>query len=656
MESSNEFSKMNVNELKAELAKHKLPVKGRKSELLTRLTAYTEEKKSLKGDIENANEDTAVSKQPLNVGKPSNNVENSPVRKTKKKSLSPEKDKLSSPAKATDEEPAEKIKIVGDLDILLNKEEKNDIVEKTVLKRDRSNSPSRVEKNTISASENVNFSVEKKLKLDNETKSSTSVMVADTKITSHYEERIINTATKILSPKRDSPNRNSNINKNISKNDAGEESCTLKEEHILHTKKESSLVSSDVTRSTVVPKEKFDDANSTKKTEQINTEKISEGNQEATKTSGVKSPVHVNESSEENHNSEIVYVKNLTRPLREIDFRAFVSEYGEVTSLWMDSLKSMAIITYSNSVQAMQAKNGLHGLTYPDVNKKTLETSFLLPTEVDSIQSQNAKRRSIVQETRQRAIEKQIMGSSANSSVRNKDDGRHRRKEEELLSFKKNREEEEKQKSKVSVQKGKDMEKSDTPDFIIPELPLYNSLNISEKTKFKKTKSLPEIYYLPRIESENLKKKDLNEKIQGEENGSTVNSVKRKAESDEHPDIKEKRSRSRSLNRDKSSKATKQNVSSLTTTETEAVEPIANKSIEKRNKSSSPKHLSKNEGGSASPTKIKKKDLKDHVDTHNDSVNLKSKVSNEISEAEKSNVDVETNKKLSEVSSKSSKK
>jgi hypothetical protein len=41
----------------------------------------------------------------------------------------------------------------------------------------------------------------------------------------------------------------------------------------------------------------------------------------------------------------IVLVKNLTRPLRPQDMKEYASKYGTVTDIWLDGIKSSALIT-----------------------------------------------------------------------------------------------------------------------------------------------------------------------------------------------------------------------------------------------------------------------------------------------------------------------
>ncbi|KAI1285306.1 Apoptotic chromatin condensation inducer in the nucleus [Halotydeus destructor] len=83
--------------------------------------------------------------------------------------------------------------------------------------------------------------------------------------------------------------------------------------------------------------------------------------------------------------TNILFIKNLTRPFTLNQLYEVLSKNGEVEKekFWIDKIKSKCYATYSSIAHATAAREGLHGLRWPDANPKTLWADFASEEDVD---------------------------------------------------------------------------------------------------------------------------------------------------------------------------------------------------------------------------------------------------------------------------------
>lgn len=97
--------------------------------------------------------------------------------------------------------------------------------------------------------------------------------------------------------------------------------------------------------------------------------------------------------------SNVIYIKQLTRPFTVNQLKELLGSYGAFKSktphgepyFWIDAVKSYCYVAYENEQDAERARNGLHNLRWPSSNPKTLVAGFSTMDEIVSVIENDGK-------------------------------------------------------------------------------------------------------------------------------------------------------------------------------------------------------------------------------------------------------------------------
>lgn len=83
-------------------------------------------------------------------------------------------------------------------------------------------------------------------------------------------------------------------------------------------------------------------------------------------------------SPAKNEPSNILFVRNLTRPFTVNQLNEVLSKHGQLNKekFWIDKIKSRCYATYQTVEEATNTREALHGMRWPDANPKTLSVDF----------------------------------------------------------------------------------------------------------------------------------------------------------------------------------------------------------------------------------------------------------------------------------------
>lgn len=97
--------------------------------------------------------------------------------------------------------------------------------------------------------------------------------------------------------------------------------------------------------------------------------------------------------------SNVIYIKQLTRPFTVNQLKELLGSYGAFKNktphgepyFWIDAVKSYCYVAYENEQDAERARNGLHNLRWPSSNPKTLVAGFSTMDEIVNVIENDGK-------------------------------------------------------------------------------------------------------------------------------------------------------------------------------------------------------------------------------------------------------------------------
>ncbi|RWS25605.1 apoptotic chromatin condensation inducer in the nucleus-like isoform X2 [Leptotrombidium deliense] len=99
---------------------------------------------------------------------------------------------------------------------------------------------------------------------------------------------------------------------------------------------------------------------------------------EAIDTKKAPSPAH-------NAPTNIVFIRNLVRPFTLLQLKEILGKNGKINEekFWIDKIKSKCYVAYETQEEAVNARESLHGLRWPEANPKTLVVDFATLDELE---------------------------------------------------------------------------------------------------------------------------------------------------------------------------------------------------------------------------------------------------------------------------------
>ncbi|KAK7910351.1 hypothetical protein WMY93_015035 [Mugilogobius chulae] len=83
--------------------------------------------------------------------------------------------------------------------------------------------------------------------------------------------------------------------------------------------------------------------------------------------------------------SNIIHITNLVRPFTVGQLKELLNQTGSIVEdgFWIDKIKSHCFVTYSTEEEAVNTRNALHGVKWPQSNPKVLSVDFSEQDELD---------------------------------------------------------------------------------------------------------------------------------------------------------------------------------------------------------------------------------------------------------------------------------
>ncbi|XP_053202323.1 apoptotic chromatin condensation inducer in the nucleus-like isoform X2 [Panonychus citri] len=83
--------------------------------------------------------------------------------------------------------------------------------------------------------------------------------------------------------------------------------------------------------------------------------------------------------------SNILFIRNLVRPFTLVRLKELLEKTGKLVEdqFWIDKIKSKCYATYEKIEDAIQTRETLHGISWPDANPKKLIIEFATPEELE---------------------------------------------------------------------------------------------------------------------------------------------------------------------------------------------------------------------------------------------------------------------------------
>lgn len=85
--------------------------------------------------------------------------------------------------------------------------------------------------------------------------------------------------------------------------------------------------------------------------------------------------------------TNILYIKNLTRPFTLLELKAFLSVFGNISDIWLDSLKSQCFATFESVDAAIKCQTEVSGKQFPVKTGKALSVEFSSAKNFVSVKS-----------------------------------------------------------------------------------------------------------------------------------------------------------------------------------------------------------------------------------------------------------------------------
>lgn len=167
--------------------------------------------------------------------------------------------------------------------------------------------------------------------------------------------------------------------------------------------------------------------------------------------------------------TSVICVRHLVRPFTITQLRELLKRTGTIADFWIDKIKSTALVEYSNQAQAEETLMALDGVKWPNVNPKTLAVTFSSKDLLERAKTDNA-----------------LPGAPQNSSS-SRDERLHKDSRDRDLRRKRSRSPKEQD---PPAGKQAKVEHAATDSESRPK--------VSLDTLFKKTKTLPCIYWQPK--------------------------------------------------------------------------------------------------------------------------------------------------------------
>ncbi|KAK4337328.1 hypothetical protein RND71_043499 [Anisodus tanguticus] len=105
----------------------------------------------------------------------------------------------------------------------------------------------------------------------------------------------------------------------------------------------------------------------------------------------IKKDVVKEKSPAKNPVTNILFVKNLSRPFTMLQLKDLLSKDGEFNQekFWIDKIKSKCYVTYENEEVALKTRERIHDLTWPNGNQRQLQADFATENELEEILHQD---------------------------------------------------------------------------------------------------------------------------------------------------------------------------------------------------------------------------------------------------------------------------
>lgn len=86
-----------------------------------------------------------------------------------------------------------------------------------------------------------------------------------------------------------------------------------------------------------------------------------------------------------NKTSNIIFIRNLVRPFTLVRLKELLEKNGKLVEdqFWIDKIKSKCYATYEKEEDAINTREALHGISWPDANPKKLIIDFATKEELE---------------------------------------------------------------------------------------------------------------------------------------------------------------------------------------------------------------------------------------------------------------------------------
>ncbi|CAO0799806.1 unnamed protein product [Mucor circinelloides] len=197
-------------------------------------------------------------------------------------------------------------------------------------------------------------------------------------------------------------------------------------------------------------------------------------------------------TSEVTSGTASLYIKGFVRPLIIKHVQELLAKYGTVKRFWMDSIKTHCYVTYETASQAKEAFNQVNGIKFPADTGRVLTVGELTSEQADNLidYEQNAAEKRIKVDW-ESMLARIMSGETAVISSPSSEERRVRTVGINQIITK----------QLAQAQAQAHQTKEHATSRSIPSTP-SKPKEISLDDLFRKTKSLPQLYYLPNTDQE----------------------------------------------------------------------------------------------------------------------------------------------------------
>jgi len=182
----------------------------------------------------------------------------------------------------------------------------------------------------------------------------------------------------------------------------------------------------------------------------------------------------------------------LQRPFTSQGLKELLTTYGNITDIWLNHIKTHAIVTFSSVEESMKARNNLFGFVWPPKGGKALTLEYLEEKESHELIEKSKNDKSL-----NRSQNEPVTGEFKNAV----DAAPYRKKEGNLyIEYKDKRNSNQKKVKRISIRNRKtendtymDIEENNTNAASAK----HGEAIIELDKLFRKTIAKPQIYYLP---------------------------------------------------------------------------------------------------------------------------------------------------------------